>query len=214
MKRTIATVSGAALALAIAGGSMLLPQRAATASAETAVLDDRMYEVDGVHSSVVFKIKHAGIANFYGRFNELKGSFHIDRDNPSASTFRAEIPIDSVDTANERRDGHLKAADFFNMRQYPTATFVSTGMSETDEAGVYELRGDLTMHGRKRAITAKLHDFGTGSFRGKDIAAFEARFEIKRADFGMTTYIAEDGSDSGGLGNTVEIIIAVEGIKG
>lgn len=211
MKRTIAAVSGAAAVLAMAGVALVAPQSAAVAG--SVALDDHEYKVDAVHSSVFFKIKHAGIANFYGRFNELEGTFHIDRDNPSASTFRATIPIESVDTNNDRRDGHLKAADFFNMRQYPTATFVSTGMTETDEDGVYELRGDLTLHGRKRAIVAELHDFGAGTFRDKDIAAFEARFTIQRADFGMTTYVAEDGSDSGGLGNTVEIVIAVEGVK-
>jgi len=210
MNRTIAAVSSATV-LALAGVALVAPQPAAVAETET--LDGHEYSVDKVHSSVVFKIKHGGIANFYGRFNELDGSFNIDRDNPSESTFTATIPIDSVDTNNGRRDGHLKAADFFNMRQYPTATFVSTGMSATDEAGVFELRGDLTLHGRKRAIVAELHDFGTGTFRGNDIAAFEARFSIKRTDFGMSTYVAEDGSDSGGLGNTVDIIIAVEGIK-
>jgi len=211
MKRAMAAVSGAAAVLGLAGAALVVPQPAATAEVER--LDDHMYEVDGVHSSAMFRIKHAGIANFYGRFNEIKGTFHIDRDNPSNSTFRAEIPIKGVDTANERRDGHLQAADFFNMRQYPTATFVSTGMSATDAEGVFEVRGDLTLHGRKKAITAELHDFGTGNFRGKDIAAFEARFTIKRTDFGMTTYVAEDGSDSGGLGNTVDVIIAVEGVK-
>ncbi|MEM7754434.1 MAG: YceI family protein [Planctomycetota bacterium] len=211
MKRMIAAVSGAAAVLALTGAAVLVPGPVATADVER--LDGHEYKVDAVHSSVFFKIKHAGIANFYGRFNELDGVFHIDTENPSESTFSATIPIESIDTNNDRRDGHLKAADFFNMRQFPTATFESTLVNTTDEDGVFELRGDLTLHGRKRPVVATLHDFGTATFRGNDIAAFEARFEIKRADFGMTTYVAEDGSDSGGLGNTVEIVIAVEGIK-
>ncbi len=212
MKRTIAAVSTAAVLAAVAGVAGLgMPERSAVA--EAVALDDHSYSVDPVHSSVVFSIKHAGIANFYGRFNELKGTFHINRENPSESTFSAEIPIESVDTNNEGRDKHLKAADFFNMRQYPTASFVSTGLSETDEEGVYDLTGRLTLHGTTKEVTAKLHDFGTGNFRGKDIAAFEARFSIQRTDFGMSTYVAPDGSDSGGLGNTVNIIISVEGVK-
>jgi polyisoprenoid-binding protein YceI len=119
-----------------------------------------------------------------------------------------------VDTNNEGRDRHLRAPDFFNMKQYPVATFEGTGLSETGTEGVFELTGRLTLHGRTQEVTAEVHDFGTGTFRGKDIAAFEARFTIQRTDFGMTTYVAPDGSDSGGLGNTVEIVISVEGVKG
>jgi polyisoprenoid-binding protein YceI len=146
MKRTIAAVSTAAVLAAVAGVAGLgMPERSAVAEGVVAAAEG--YSVDPVHSSVVFSIKHAGIANFYGRFNELKGTFHIDRENPSESTFSAEIPIESVDTNNEGRDKHLKAADFFNMRQYPTASFVSTGLSETDEEGVYDLTGRLTLHG-------------------------------------------------------------------
>jgi polyisoprenoid-binding protein YceI len=212
MNRTIAAVSTIAAVAGLTGLALVGPQP--VAQAEAAVSDGHTYRVDPVHSSALFKIKHAGIANFYGRFNALDGEFHIDRENLGESTFRAEIPIESVDTNNEGRDRHLRAPDFFNMKQYPVATFEGTGLSETGTEGVFELTGRLTLHGRTQEVTAEVHDFGTGTFRGKDIAAFEARFTIQRTDFGMTTYVAPDGSDSGGLGNTVEIVISVEGVKG
>lgn len=171
------------------------------------------YALDEVHSGVVFSVRHAGVSNFHGRFNSLKGSFTFDPSDLSSASFSAEIPVASVDTGNEKRDEHLKAADFFNARQYPVATFESTSVSTTDEDGVFDLAGDLTLHGVTKPIEAKIHWIGTGTFRGKDVAGFDATFSIKRSDFGITTYLAPDGGEDGGLGNTVKISIFVEGVK-
>ncbi len=171
------------------------------------------YRVDGVHSGVVFKVRHAGVSNFRGRFNKLDGSFTFDPADLGASSFTAEIPVASVDTGNEKRDEHLQAADFFNARQFPVATFTGSAVTATDKAGVYSLAGDLTLHGVTKPIEAELNWIGTGSFRGKETAGFDATFSIKRSDFGITTYLADDGGEDGGLGNTVEITIFVEGVK-
>ena len=171
------------------------------------------YGVDGVHSGVIFSVRHAGVSNFRGRFNKLNGSFTFDPADPTAGSFSAEIPVASVDTGNEKRDEHLQAADFFNARQFPVASFESSAIGVTDTPGVYSLAGDLTMHGVTKAIEAELHWIGTGTFRGKDTAGFDAKFSIKRSDFGITTYLAPDGGEGGGLGNTVELTIFVEGVK-
>lgn len=171
------------------------------------------YAVDGGHSGAVFSIRHAGVSNFRGRFNEVKGSFVFDPADPSSASFTAEIPLASVDTGNEKRDEHLKSADFFNSRQYPVATFTSSAVSATEAAGLYSVAGDLSLHGVTKPIEAELRWIGTGSFRGKDVAGFDATFSIKRSDFGITTYLAPDGGEGGGLGNTVEITIFVEGVK-
>jgi polyisoprenoid-binding protein YceI len=171
------------------------------------------YAVDGVHSGVVFSVRHAGVSNFHGRFNELKGSFTFDPADPFSASFSAEIPVASVDTGNGKRDEHLQAADFFNARQFPMASFASTAVSATDRAGVFALEGDLTLHGVTKPVEAQIHWVGTGSFRGKEVAGFDAKFSIKRSDFGITTYLAPDGGEGGGLGNTVDITIFVEGVK-
>ncbi|MFG0328193.1 MAG: YceI family protein [Phycisphaerales bacterium JB037] len=170
------------------------------------------YSVDPVHSSVVFKVRHVGAANFYGRFNEIKGSLQFDEGSGELSGVSIEIPIESVDSNNERRDAHLKNADFFNARQYPTASFTSTGFTKTADGGV--LTGEFTMHGVTREIKAKVVDFGTGMQGPTEKMGFEAQFTVTRSDFGMTKYLAEDGSDSGPLGNRVTIIVAIEANKG
>ncbi|MFG0258801.1 MAG: YceI family protein [Phycisphaerales bacterium JB041] len=171
------------------------------------------YKVDPVHSTVLFKIRHAGVANFYGVFGDFSGSFTFDPDAPKDGSFEFEVRTASVDTRNTSRDDHLRNADFFNARQFPTITFTSTGV-EHKEGNLYELRGDLTMQGETRSIEAELEWIGTGkNQRGQSTAGYEARFSIKRSDFGMTKYLAPDGSDSGGLGNTVELTVAVEAVQ-
>jgi polyisoprenoid-binding protein YceI len=196
-------------------GAGLAGFTSATESTTTAVelsaesLATKTYSVDGVHSSVLFKIRHGGVANFYGRFNKVEGSIEFDQDEVTNSSMTFTIPASSVDTNNKDRDAHVQNAEFFNARQYPEISFESTSIEEVSD-GVYNLNGNLTFHGETKAITAELSQVLTGSFRGKNTMGFEATFSIKRSDYGITKYLAEDLSDNGPLGNTVEIIVAVE----
>lgn len=171
-----------------------------------------MYGVDPVHSSVIFKIKHAGVTNFYGRFDKMTGSWTFDPDDLSTASFEFEIDNATVNTGSNKRNNHLKSADFFNVKQFPTTSFKSTKL-ESVSGSMYTLTGELTLHGETHTVTADLEYLGEGSFGGHDLAAFEAIFTINRRDFGMTTYGAADGSDTGVLGNTVKILISVEGPK-
>lgn len=174
-----------------------------TAIAETVTVSEaESYSVDNVHSFVIFKVRHVGAANFYGRFNDLAGD--VEFDNGRVVSANITVEADSVDTGNRGRDDHLKNADFFNARQYPSLTF--SGTSTDGET----LTGELTMHGVTREITATIHDVGTGEMRGKAKVGFEARFSIKRSDFDMRGYLADDLSDDGPLGNTVDLIVAIE----
>ncbi len=212
MRRTILTALPAALLIASAGFLAGFAPGAADAPAPASAAAPR-YEADPVHSAVLFQIRHSGITNFYGRFNEFSGSFSFDPESPTEGEFAFEVQTASVDTHNQKRDDHLRNADFFNSRQFPTITFKSTGI-EAVEGNLYKLTGDLTLHGETRPVTADLEWLGTAtSPNGATLSAFEARFEIKRADFGMTKYLAPDGSESGGLGNTVKLIVSVEAIR-
>lgn len=185
------------------------PTSVESVSAEFAAADS--YAIDPVHTGVLFRINHAGAGVFWGRFNEVSGTFQIDPDDLSASFFKVTVPVGSVDTNNEKRDQHLASGDFFNARQNPTAIFESTGMTATDEASVFELKGNLTMFGETKPIAARLLYNGEGAFQGKKTKGFEVEFTIKRAAFGNTTFLAPDGSNTGGIGNDVKVIVAGEG---
>ena len=213
MHRTL--TAAAVLAASVAGLGALSGFSTSEAESRALVFEtaaaERLYAVDTVHSSLVFKIRHAGMANFYGRFNDFNGEVHFDAADPTKSRMAFTVQTGSVDTGNSSRDGHLRNADFFNSRQFPTIEFKSTGITEVSD-GVYELTGDLTLQGETRPVTARLTEITTGKVRDNDAMGFEATFSIKRSDFGMTKYLAPDGGEDGGLGNTVELIVAVEAV--
>lgn len=176
-----------------------LPQPMAAVTAEATE-----FQVDGVHSSVLFRIKHAGAAHFYGRFNEVSGSFNFD---DAASSINIAVKTESIDTNSSGRDNHLRGPDFFNAREHPQITFKSSSIKKTGE-NTYEATGTLSLHGVSKQITAKIEHTGFGEFRGQR-SGFEATFKIKRSEYGMETYIQE-----GVLGDEVALIVAIEGIAG
>lgn len=214
-KRAVLTAIPAAILMSSAGLLAGFGPAPAVSSAPVAAGEASLasYKVDTVHSTVLFGIRHAGVSNFYGVFKEFSGTFTFDPASPESGEFGFEVQTASVDTRNSSRDDHLRNADFFNARQFPTITFKSTGL-EHKEGDLYTLKGDLTMQGETLPITAELEWIGTGTNqRGQSTAGFEARFAIQRSDFGMTKYLAPDGSDSGGLGNTVRLTVAVEAVE-
>jgi len=182
-----------------------------TAVAEIAKTESatQLFEIDAVHSNVIFKIRHGSVANFYGRFNEMEGSINFDADKIENSSMNMTVQIGSIDTNNAKRDVHLTGADFFNARQYSAASFKSTGIKSTGD-GTYAATGEFSFQGKTVELTADLHDIRTGEFRGGSVLGIEARFTIKRSDFGMTKYLDPNDPNKGPLGDEVEIIVAIE----
>jgi polyisoprenoid-binding protein YceI len=163
------------------------------------------YQVDTTHSSMVFRVKHLGLANFYGRFNAISGSFTLD-DDAAKNTFQIQIQTDSVDTANAKRDQHLKSLDFFNSKQFPTITFKSTQVKKSGDAS-FDVTGDLTLHGVTKPVTAKVTKTGSGVNQAKKPAVgAEAELNIKRSDFGMSFMLE-------GLGDDIFIIVSLEAFR-
>jgi polyisoprenoid-binding protein YceI len=188
MKRVSSFVAAAAVLLGAA----------IDASADT-------YTVDPVHSSVVFRIKHANTAYFYGRVTAPEGTINYDAANPEASTFSFTLKAANFDTANPQRDTHIKSQSFLNAAEYPTLTFKSTGVKklETDKL---EVTGDITIHGVKKPITVTVEKTGEGTLQGRQLIGFEGSFTIKRSDFGITEM-------AGALGDDVRIMVSFEARK-
>ncbi len=102
-----------------------------TAATTTTEISAGTWAIDPVHSSIAFSVRHLLVSKVRGNFKNFSGAVVVGEDGTPAVT--AEIAIDSVDTGNEQRDAHLKAADFFDAEQYPTATFASTGVRESGD---------------------------------------------------------------------------------
>jgi polyisoprenoid-binding protein YceI len=188
----------------IAASAALLVAAAPKAPAPARAADT--YEIDPVHSSVVFKIKHLNVAPFYGTFERMTGTVAFDDANPASCSVTAEIPVESVRTHAEKRDGHLKSKDFFNAESFPTMTFKSTSFTKKGE-NLFDVTGDLTIHGVTKPVTARAEKTGAGKgMGGKQIIGFDVTFSVKRSDFGIT-FMPE------GLGDEVKVMIGVEAGK-
>lgn len=165
------------------------------------------FTVDPVHSTLIFKIMHMGVANFYGRFNGVEGTYTLDEADPSKSQFAFQVKTANVDTGNEKRDGHLKSADFFNAEEYPVISFKSTKVERTGEKTA-KVTGDLSMHGVTKPVTIDINITTAKQTRQGFKGGLETTFTIKRTDFEMDTYVAE-----GGLGDEVTLMVAIEGAR-
>ena len=163
------------------------------------------FQVDTVHSSVIFRVKHMNASYAYGRFNDVTGKFLIDEADPSKSVFDLTINAESIDTANAKRDLHLKGPDFFNAKQFPTITFKSKAVAKT--ATGYNVAGDLTLHGVTKSVTFKLGVTGSGKgMKAEELSGVEATAVLKRSDFGMTYMV-------GPVGDEVTVTAALEGSR-
>ena len=152
-RRTI-VLSVALVSIALLAG--LAPQAARSGTDEQ--IQARTLKVDPVHSSSLFRIKHNGVAWFYGRFNEMSGTVRYAEGGDDLQV-DLSIPVESVDTGAADRDRHLKSPDFFNAREFPEITFKTKSSSKVSD-NVYEVTGDLTIHGVTKPVTAKVEATG------------------------------------------------------
>ena len=162
------------------------------------------YKVDPVHSSVVFSIKHFGVTDFYGNFKQISGTVTFDSADPSKSSVELTVPVESLDTRNEKRDQHLKSPDFFNAKQFPAITFKSNKIEGSGDS--YKISGDLTIHGVTKPITVDFKKGGENKGQKETRNGGETRFAIKRSDYDMKFM-------AGPLGDDVNIILSLEGVK-
>lgn len=183
-------------------------QNLAYASADESASDKRHnFVVDPVHSVTLFKIGYFDFNPFMGRFNEIDGSMVFDDAQPERSMLDIRINSESIDTANEARDRHLKSPDFFNAAKHPTISFKSTQFEESGDKS-YKVTGDLTLLGVTKSITVDLQRFGTGPHQpsGTFRTGVMTTFTIKRSEFGMTTYVPA-------LSDEVELTVSLQGVR-
>ena len=168
--------------------------------------DAAEYSIDSGHSFVQFKISHIGVSWMIGTFEKVSGSFSFDPEaGPEAQSITVEIDTASVDTNHAERDKHLRSADFLNVDEFPTATFVSTGYEGDSESGV--MKGDLTLHGVTKPVGIAVKKVGEGKDPwGGYRAGFEGSVTIARKDFDM-------GYNLGPAAETMELFLFIEGIR-
>ena len=170
------------------------------------------YTIDPTHTSVIFGVSHTGISYTYGMFRKAEGNYIIDAANPANSQFRFTIQTDSLDTNHAERDTHLRSPDFFNAQQFPTITFASTSVERAntpDGSVVFNVTGNLTMHGVTKRVTFPLRMLGEGVGPFKDYrTGFLTNLTLKRSDYGMSNLL-----ENNMVGDAVAITISFEGSR-
>jgi len=144
-----------------------------------------LWEIDPVHSSVRVSARHLGITSIHGRFTDFAGDIWIG-EPVERSSVHVRIDANSVDTANQQRDEHLRSSDFLNVAEHPDITFTSTGLRPAGGER-WELIGDLTLCGVTRPVVLDTHYAGVGPDQwGGTRASASATTELKRDDFAIT----------------------------
>jgi|SRR5687767_315489 polyisoprenoid-binding protein YceI len=169
------------------------------------------WNVDPEHSTIEFRVAHMLVSKTTGHFTDYEGFIDMDPEAGTVKAIEATIKTASVNTNHEKRDAHLRNADFFDVEKHPTMTYRMKRYKKTADG--YQAVGDLTLRGVTKEITL------TGNFNGvaKDPSGnirtgFNADGKLNRKDFGM---VWSKALDSGGLvvGDEVSIKLDVECIK-
>lgn len=170
------------------------------------------WNFDPAHSSIRFAVDHMVISEVEGQFSTYEGSVIATNDDFSDAKINFVIDVNSVDTDNEKRDAHLKNADFFETEKYPKMTFVSTSVEKIAE-GKYNLKGKLTLHGVTKEISLAMTYGGTVKDPwGNTKAGLKVTGVINRTDFGLKyNSVLEAGSLM--IGEEVTITCKVELVK-
>ncbi len=170
------------------------------------------WNIDTSHSGIHFSVRHMVIAKVRGAFDRFEGTFQLDDANPAASKVSVRIDASSINTREEKRDAHLRSADFFDVEKYPELTFESTKVEKVDDVS-YRLTGALTIHGVTKEVVLEAESLGTGKDPwGNDRIAFQAQTSVNRKDFGLNW---NQALEAGGVlvGDKIEISLDVQAVK-
>lgn len=171
------------------------------------------WNIDSVHSSAQFKVKHMMISNVKGEFTTITGSLKYDGKNIANSYVEASIDATAINTRDSQRDAHLKSPDFFDVEKFPALTFKSTSISKKAD-GELAVAGELTIHGVTRPVVFEVEGPSAPMKDpwGNTRLGLSASTHISRKDFGLTW---NSTLETGGIlvGDEVAISLDVQFIK-
>lgn len=141
--------------------------------------------IDPSHSEISFKVKHLVVTTLTGNFTSFEGSAETSKDDFSDAVINFSADVNSINTGNADRDGHLKSDDFFNAESFPKLTFKSTNFSKTGD-DTFKLTGDITIRDITKSITLDVEFGGTAVDPwGNNKAGFELNGKLKRSEFNL-----------------------------
>ena len=166
------------------------------------------FKIAAAHSNIGFVTRHL-VSKITGQFNDFDGEFSFDAKKPTESKVSATVKVASINTNNQKRDGHLQSEDFFAVEKFPVMTFVSKKVTSAGK-DKYKMLGDLTMHGVTHPVTFHVEYLGEApGMDGKPRVGFTANAKVNRKEFGISW---NKTLDNGGLvlSDEVEINLNIE----
>ncbi|WP_312901849.1 YceI family protein [Chryseobacterium taichungense] len=144
-----------------------------------------VWQVDPMHSSVNFNIKHMGISFVQGRFDKFDGKATTKGNNLDNAELSFNVDVNSINTGVEMRDNHLKSADFFDAEKFPAMTFVTSSVVK-EKNNSYVVKGKLTIKDVTKEISVPVTFGGvTKNQQGKEVMGFQAAFKVNRLDYNI-----------------------------
>jgi len=165
------------------------------------------WQIDPMHSSAQFSVRHLGVSTVRGAFTKVSGSAKHDPSDPSKDSLEATIEATSVDTRVEMRDNDLRSPNFLDVQKYPTITFHSK-QAKVVGPGKLQITGDLTIHGTTKEVVLDV-DGPSAAMKdpwGNQRIGASATTKINRKDFGVN-------GAPGVVGDELSITIDVELIQ-
>lgn len=172
------------------------------------VVQAATYNIDTAHSTIGFAATHLMISTTRGSFDNYVGAINFDPANPEEFSADVTIQVDSINTRNEKRDGHLKSSDFFDAANFPEITFKSSMLNGSGADA--EIVGDLTIRGVTKSVTIPVSFMGpVQSPFGFSVISIQGETTINRQDFGVSWNKA---LDAGGyvVGDDVTLVVEIE----
>lgn len=170
------------------------------------------WTIDPSHTRANFTVRHMMISNVHGQFDDISGTVEFNEDDSTQSSLNVKIGVASINTRDEKRDGHLKSPDFFDVANHPYLTFQSTQVQKTGE-NTGRVTGDLTIRGISKPVVLEVEYNGQAkSPWGTTSAGFSASGKLNRKDWGLNWNVA---LETGGwlVGDEIKISIEAEIVK-
>jgi polyisoprenoid-binding protein YceI len=170
------------------------------------------WNIDVVHSTIGFTVRHLMVSKVHGYFTKWDGSLEFDEQSPSSSRAEVQIDVASVDTREPQRDAHLRTGDFFEAEKHPKIAFKSTGF-DREGSGKFKLKGDLTLRGVTRPVVLDVEYGGRQKHpQMGERVGFSAHTVLNRKDFGVNfNQVLDNGGFA--LSDKVDVNIEIEATK-
>jgi polyisoprenoid-binding protein YceI len=177
-------------------------------SSSASFAQPKTWKTDSAHSAVKFNVTHLVISEVEGNFTSFTGNIISENADFTDAKIDFSVDVNSINTDNEMRDGHLKSDDFFNAEKFPTMTFKSVSMKKI-KGSKYELTGDLTIRNTTKRVTFDVNHGGViKDGYGNIKAGFKAKTSINRFDYGLNWNMLTEGVAT--VSDEVEIILNLQ----